>query len=34
MAVDKRRTLMKAFIESQFAYVPLTWIFHDRRENE
>ena len=24
---------MKAFIESQFAYVPLNWMFHDRREN-
>ena len=24
---------MKAFIESQFAYNPLTWMFHDRREN-
>ena len=32
-SIDKRRTLMKAFIESQFAYVPLTWMFHDRREN-
>ena len=30
---DKCRTLMKALIESQFAYVPLTWMFHDRREN-
>jgi len=26
----KRRTLMKSFIESQFAYSPLTWMFHDR----
>ena len=25
--------LMKAFIESQFANVPLTWMLHDRREN-
>lgn len=27
---DKRRTLMKAFIESQFGYSPLVWMFHDR----
>ena len=26
----KRRTIMKSFIESQFAYCPLTWMFHDR----
>ena len=24
---------MKAFIESQFVYSPLTWMFHDRKEN-
>ena len=28
---DKRKVLFKAFIESQFAYCPLTWMFHDRR---
>ena len=27
---DKRRTLLKAFIESQFGYSPLVWMFHDR----
>ena len=27
---DKRRTLLKAFIESQFGYSPLAWMFHDR----
>jgi len=27
---EKRRNLMKSFIESQFAYSPLTWMFHDR----
>ena len=27
---EKRRDLMKSFIESQFAYSPLTWMFHDR----
>ena len=26
----KRRTIMKSFIESQFSYSPLTWMFHDR----
>ena len=26
----KRRKLMKSFIESQFAYSPLTWMLHDR----
>ena len=25
---------MKAFIESQFAYCPLTWMFHDRTVNQ
>ena len=29
----RRRTLMKAFIESQFAYCPLIWIFHSRQLN-
>ena len=27
------RTLMKAFIESQFNYCPLTWMFHSRKLN-
>ena len=27
---EKRRTLLKSFIESQFSYSPLVWIFHDR----
>ena len=31
---EKRRVLMKAFIESQFAYSPLTWMFHDRNMNQ
>ena len=26
----KRRGLMKSFIEAQFSYSPLTWMFHDR----
>ena len=28
MYVDKKRMIMKAFIESQFAYCPLFWMFH------
>ena len=27
---EKRRMLMKTFIESQFAYCPLVWMFHGR----
>ena len=30
MNKDKLRLLMKAFIESQFAYCPLVWMFHSR----
>ena len=30
---EKRRTLMKAFIESQFNYCPLIWMFHSRTLN-
>ena len=29
----QRRLLMKYFIESQFAYSPLVWMFHDRGFN-
>ena len=32
-SLENRRRIMKAFIESQFAYNPLTCMFHDRREN-
>ena len=28
MNVKKRRIIMKAFIESQFGYCPLAWMFH------
>ena len=31
MNVDKKRIKMKAFIEPQFGYCPLVWIFHSRR---
>ena len=27
---EKRRTFLKSFIESQFGYSPLVWMFHDR----
>ena len=30
LSFEKRRTLMKSFVESQFSYSPLTWMFHDR----
>ena len=33
MSFKKRRTLMKAFIESQFSYCPLIWIFHSKIMN-
>ena len=29
----KRRILFKAFIESQFKYCPLVWMFHERQVN-
>ena len=31
MTQDKRRMIMKAFIDSQFNYWPLVWIFHKNR---
>ena len=30
MSLEKRRTLMKAFIESQSNYCPLIWILRSR----
>ena len=33
MCQDKLRILMKAFIESQFGYCPLVWMFHSRDLN-
>ena len=30
---EKRRKLLKAFIESQFNYCPLIWMFHSRTMN-
>ena len=33
MSHDKLRLLMKSFIESQFSYCPLVWMFHSRALN-
>ena len=33
MHQDKSRLVMKAFIESQFSYCPLIWMFHSRTLN-
>ena len=33
MNQDKLRLIMKAFIESQFSYCPLIWMFHSRTLN-
>ena len=30
MSLDKLRIIMSAFIESQFEYCPLAWMFHSR----
>ena len=30
MSLDKRKMLLRAFIESQFSYFPLIWMFHSR----
>ena len=31
--LEQRSLLMKSFVESQFAYSPLVWMFHDRGSN-
>ena len=31
--VSKKRIIMKSFIESQFGYCPLIWMFHSRGLN-
>ena len=33
MSIKQRRVLTKSFIESQFGYCPLIWMFHGRRVN-
>ena len=30
MSLDKRKMLLRAFIESQISYYPLIWMFHSR----
>ena len=32
--LEKKRVLMKAFIESQFSYCPLIWMFCSRKLNK
>ena len=33
MSLDKRKILLRAFIESQFSYCPLIWMLHSRTLN-
>ena len=33
LTFEKIRTLVKSFVESQFAYSPLVWMFHNRKIN-
>ena len=33
MNISKKRIIMKSFIESQFGYCPLIWMFHSRGLN-
>ena len=33
MTLEKKRTVYKAFFESQFKYFPLTWMFHGPKTN-
>ena len=33
MSIPKLRIILKAFIESQFSYCPLVWMFHSRTLN-
>ena len=33
MSFKQKRILMKAFIEFQFGYRPLIWMFHSRKAN-
>ena len=30
MSIERRKVLMKNFIESQFAYCPLVWVYCDK----
>ena len=33
LSFEKKRNFLKAFIESQFKYCPLIWMFHSRNLN-
>ena len=33
LSLEQRKLLMKSFIESQFGYCPLTWMFCGRKTN-
>ena len=33
LTFEKKRLIVKAFIESQFKYCPLVWLFHSREAN-
>ena len=33
LSAGKRRIMIKSFIESQFKYCPLTWVFCSRKSN-
>ena len=33
LSFEKKRTLYKSFVESQFKYCPLIWMFHSRYSN-
>lgn len=33
LSFDKKRIVLKAFVESQFSYCPLVWMFHSRELN-
>ena len=33
MHLKQRRNIMKVFVESQFGYCPLVWMFHNRGLN-
>ena len=34
LSFNKRRTLLKAFLETQFKYCPIVWMFHSRHTNK
>ena len=33
LSFDKKRLLLKTFVESQFAYCPLIWMLHSRESS-